>query len=103
MNLLEFVYARLDDEFERASRRSPDALDEWKVKRQLIALLFRRLEAVDGEWGCGHTASQIAQGLCEDTPLSSIPELRWMAWPSRQHSDFEDRWMPPGTPVEGHY
>ncbi|WP_371590875.1 hypothetical protein [Streptomyces sp. NBC_00470] len=99
MNLLEFVYARLEDEYYRNTSKFPGALDEWEMKRQLIALLFRRLEAVDGEWGCGHKAHEISQGLCEDTPIDSIPELRWMAWPSRKHSDFEDRWMPPGVRI----
>ena len=47
--------------------------------REIVELAFRTAAQIDGEWACCHSAEDIAAGMCPETPIDGIPELRALA------------------------
>jgi hypothetical protein len=75
------------------ARHDPaQVLADCAAKRALIDLAFQVAAQIDGEWGCGHGADQIRQGLCSVMPVDDLPELRILAQPFAGHPDFDSAW-----------
>ncbi len=69
-------------------------LAEVAAKRQQIDMTFRYEATIDGEWGCCHTAEEIASGRCSATPVDEIVMLRLLALPHVEHPDYREEWKP---------
>lgn len=69
-------------------------LAECEAKRRLIAEILAYEARIDGEWGCCHSAEQIARNECPPTPVDEIPALRLLALPDAGHPDFRPEWRP---------
>ena len=98
-DLLAFLNARLDeDERYLDSNRShlwtQRPLREVTAKRAIIRAVFDYEATIDGEWGCGHSADDIAAGRC-DSP-DQIEALRVLAAVYDDHPDYRTAWAPEG-------
>ncbi|WP_413104527.1 DUF6221 family protein [Streptomyces sp. Inha503] len=80
---------------EHIARHHPTrVLAEIEAKRRLMAEVFSYEAKIDGEWGCGHSADDIAAGLCPETDPSEITALRLLALCYADHPDHRDEWRP---------
>lgn len=73
MNIVEFLRSVGDDQV-----------------RALVGVILDYEMGVDGEFGCCHTAEQIANGECG--PLADIEGLRILAQPYAWHVSFRKEW-----------
>ena len=71
-------------------------LREVAAKRALIAEVLRYEATIDGEWGCCHSASEIAAGKCRGANRG-IPALQHMAAVDSDHPDYRQEWAPEGS------
>lgn len=121
MELVDFLRARCDDDeraantldelggWERNSIESTagghvlDYLDHFDsarmladvaAKRRILDLILKYEEAIDGEWGDGHTAEEIAAGECPERHPDNIPAFRAMALPFAGQPDYDPAWTP---------
>lgn len=62
------------------------------AKRKILDEVFRYEERIDGEWGCCHSAEQIAAGECPERGPDNIPALRLLAVPYAGRDDFRAEW-----------
>jgi len=69
-------------------------LREVEAKRQIVDIILQYEAKVDGEWGCCHSAEQIAAGLCPDSVPGEIEGLRLLALPYDTHPDYDAAWAP---------
>lgn len=69
-------------------------LAEVAAKRRMVDQTFRYEAKIDGEWGCVHTAEEIAAGRCTETPVDQIKTLRLLALPFADHPEYREEWKP---------
>jgi len=69
-------------------------LREIAAKQAIVAAVLVYEQKIDGEWGCCHTAEEIAAGVCDDIDPDSIPALRHLAAIDSDHPDYDQRWKP---------
>lgn len=69
-------------------------LCEVAAKRRLIDEILAYEAKIDGEWGCGHMADQIAAGLCPDSKPEEIPALRLLAEIFSDRPGYQEAWRP---------
>jgi hypothetical protein len=68
----------------------------WDIeaKRAILAEVFAYEAKIDGEWGCCHTAEQIAAGKCPEIRPDEIPALRLLALPYAGKPGYQEEWRP---------
>ena len=55
------------EQFEHIARQDPArTLRHVAATRELVAFAFKNAATIDGEWGCCHSAAEIAAGQCND-------------------------------------
>lgn len=116
MTLIEFLRARLDEDWDAAVAEAgidpasgydpvkmagaaivPPTIEltrplrEVDAKERLIDVILGYEENIDGEWGCGHSAEQIAAGDCPRYDGLPIPGLWLLARPYLDHPDYPGR------------
>ena len=108
-DLAAFLNARLDEE-ETAAQARVDAakrrgfitdhsaardLREVEAERALITFALENAASVDGEWGDGHDAGEIAGGQCEDRGMRAANRvLGLLAAIDSDHPDYRQEWKP---------
>lgn len=71
------------------------ALREVAAKRELITFAPENAAAIDGEWGDGHEAAEIAAGLCADHGMEAANEILGpLAAVWSDHPDYRPEWKP---------
>ena len=65
-------------------------LAEVAAKRDLLAVLLDYEAAIDAEWGCCHSAADIAAGACPDRSLMWAAALKALARPYADRPDFPE-------------
>lgn len=68
------------------------ALREVEAKRRLIDIVLEYEAKIDSEWGCSHTAGEIAAGSCRMTPAHEIEAFRVLAAVDDGHPDYRQEW-----------
>jgi len=66
--------------------------DEVEAKRKLIDAVLDYEATIDGEWGCCHSAEQIAAGRCGETSPDEIDALRLLAQPYADRPGWREEW-----------
>ena len=102
--MVAFLVARYAEDWSAARDRElalglneSRATRDIDAKREIITITFRCAETIDGEWGCGHRAGEIAASLCEyierDDPgvLGIIHHLTTVY---SDHPDYRPEWVP---------
>lgn len=80
---------------EHIARHNPArVLAEVAAKRLQIDQTFRYEETIDDEWGCCHSADEIARGRCPATPVNGIQMLRLLALSYADHPTYWTGWKP---------
>lgn len=80
---------------EHIARHDPArVLAEVAAKRRMVDQTFRYEATIDGEWGCCHSADEIARGECPATPVDGIGMLRLLAVVYADHADYRSDWAP---------
>ena len=97
MTLIGFLNARLDEDekYLRSNRRhlwTERPLREVTAKRAIIAATLQYEQKIDGEWGCCHSAADIADGYCGDINPDEIVLLRHLAAVYSDHEGYRDEW-----------
>ena len=99
--LIAFVTARLDERghFARiarlAQKHREQMLREVEAGRKLIAFAFENAARIDGEWGDGHEAAEIASGQCDDYGAEAANDiLRPLASVYNDHPGYRQEWKP---------
>ncbi len=67
---------------------------EVAAKRQLIDISWKHMATIDAEWGDGHGADEIRQGMCPDETPDSNKTLRALAAVYSDHPDYDQAWRP---------
>jgi hypothetical protein len=68
--------------------------DQIGALERTIRIAFEHAAAVDGEWGCCHTADEIEAGRCEETRPESLELLRLLAVPYAHRPGYRPEWRP---------
>lgn len=99
-DLLVFLRARLDEDEANAEKypRRKRALLEVTAKRRLITVVLRGESRIDGEWGCSHSAEEIAANQCYSTNVNNIEGLQLLALPYEDHAEYNQEWFPDVQP-----
>ena len=93
----DYVWAQGDSRVTRfIARHDPlRALCEVEAKRALITFALKNAAQIDGEWGDGHEAEEIADGQCGDHGTQALGEvLRPLAAVYSTHPDYRQEWAP---------
>jgi hypothetical protein len=69
-------------------------LAEVEAKRRILDIALAYEATIDGEWGCCHSADQIAAGRCPETNPDEISAIRVLAAPFADHPDYRAEWRP---------
>lgn len=101
-DILKFLNDRLaeDEQWARESALADRRFDRERILREVAAKRYIIDQAlcyeakIDGEWGCGHAAHEIAQGRCDDIPVDEIGVLGAFASAYGEHPDYGAGWMP---------
>ena len=100
---IEFILAGQDitvpstEAAERHIREFADparVLREIDSKRRMTREEFVYEAKIDGEWGCGHDADEIAAGQCPETSPNDILALRLLALPYAARDGYQEGWTP---------
>lgn len=68
---------------------------ECEAKRRIIKWAAENAWNIDGEWGDGHTAQEIAAGCCTDYGNDALMKpLKALALPYADHPDYDETWRP---------
>ena len=69
------------------------ALRDVEAKRELITFAFENAAQIDGEWGDGHEAGEIAAGLCTDHGAkAALRALRPLVNVYSNHHGYREEW-----------
>ena len=70
-------------------------IEMLEAKRALITFALENAASVDGEWGDGHDAGEIAGGQCEDCGMRAASRvLGLLAAIDSDHPDYRQEWKP---------
>lgn len=69
-------------------------LVDVEAKRRIVAEIFEYEATEDGEFGCCHSAEDIATRQCPGTDPDKLPALRLLALPYADHPDYREEWRP---------
>ncbi len=72
----------------------PRALAEVESKKRILDEILNFEARIDGEWGCCHSAEDIAAGLCPDPSYMFTAALRALALPFADRPGFREEWRP---------
>ena len=84
MNLVEFITARADEDQTEAG----SAL--WTAAKEILGYEAE----IDREFGCCHSADEIARGKCHSVTPESVTGLVSIAAVWHGHPDYDERWRP---------
>lgn len=65
-----------------------------EVTTRFVAEILAYERALDGEFGCCHTAEEIGSGQCQGTVPAEIEALRWLASRFADREGYQERWKP---------
>jgi hypothetical protein len=106
-DLITWLRARLDDAEVAVIRAMElghpflsamgDPFDDIKAKRELLDAILGYEATIDSEWGCVHSASQIAAGECPEIRPGDIPAIRVLAQPYAGQPGWREEWRVAGS------
>lgn len=97
---IAFLTARFAEDWSAArDRELEQGLNESRgtrdtdAKRELIIFALENAAQIDGEWGDGHDAAEIASGQCEDYGMKAANRvLGPLTAVYSDHPDYQQKW-----------